>query len=226
VATRVQIAPNATPKSERYKQIALDIAALPAVLVAPRRPFVLGDERIPLRYLPLHRWYWRTERALEIPLAARAIAGRPSDSVLEVGNVLHFAGITGHTVVDKYEAAPGVVNVDIVDYEPGRVFDLVVSISTLEHVGWDESPRDPQRAVLALDAMSRLGRDLLVTIPVGYQPPLEQHFVDGPFDEVLLAVRTSRLPRWELRPLSEVPSLRFGTPYAAGNGILIGRRSA
>jgi hypothetical protein len=154
------------------------------------------------------------------------MAERPPGSVLEVGNVLRFAGITGHTVVDKYEPGKDIINVDIIDYEADRLFDLVVCISTLEHVGWDEAPRDPNRAVIALDAMSRLGGDLLITIPVGYHRPLEQHFINGPFDNVTLAVRTSRLPRWEPRPLTELAPLQFGKPYAAGNGILIGTRHA
>jgi hypothetical protein len=223
---RQQAPPTATTARERFRQIALDIIVLPAVALAPRRPIVINGKRTSLRYLPLHRWYWRTERAVELPLAEGTIRQYDPATVLEVGNVLGNVGIHGQTVVDKYEVAPGVINVDIIDYDPGRTFELVVSVSTLEHVGWDETPRDSSRAVAALEAMSRLGRDLFVTIPVGYQRPLEPAFIDGPFDEVLLFVRTSRLPRWELRPLADVSKVRFGGPYAAGNGILVGQRRA
>jgi hypothetical protein len=223
---RVQASPDATTRAERLKQIALDLLALPAVALAPRRPFVDGGgEAIDLQYGPLRHYYWRSERSLEIPLARRAMAGRPPSSILEVGNVLGNVGIRGHVVVDKYEVAPGVLNVDVLDYEPEQPFDLALSISTLEHVGWDEVPRDPERAVKALAVMGELGRDLLVTIPVGYHRPLEQAFADGPFDTVTLAVRTSRVPRWEVRPLADLPSIRFGTPFACGNGLLIGSRT-
>jgi len=42
-----------------------------------------------------------------------------------------------HDIVDKYEIAPSVVNEDLVNFKPGKKYDLIVSISTLEHVGWD-----------------------------------------------------------------------------------------
>lgn len=54
-----------------------------------------------------------------------------------------------HDVVDKYEGAPGVRNVDVLDNEDGDL-DYVASISTLEHVGWDEQERDADKALRAL----------------------------------------------------------------------------
>jgi len=105
-------------------------------------------------------------------------------------------------------------------------FSLVVSISTLEHVGWDEEPKDPDKAAAALAAVDRLGDELLVTIPVDYHRGFEQVFIDGPFDSVVLAVKTSRRGVWERRPLSELSDVRYGHPYALGNGILVGVRRA
>ena len=35
-------------------------------------------------------------------------------------------------------------------------FDLIVAISTLEHVGWDESPRDPAKAPRAVEVLRSL----------------------------------------------------------------------
>jgi hypothetical protein len=157
-------------------------------------------------------------------LAKRAISQFRVDDILEVGNVLGFAGVVGHTIVDKYEVGPGVVNVDIMEYRPERQFKLVVSISTVEHVGWDEVPEQPSKAAEALEVMGALGEALLITIPVGYHPQLEDSFVSGPFDDVALAVKTSRVGRWVRRPLDEIPNLQYGRPYAFGNGVLIGTR--
>src|SRR5690348_8913285 len=100
---RVPASPSAITARERYWQIALDIIALPAVALAPRRPLVINGQQIPLRYLPLRHRYWRNERAVEMPLAERMIRRYDPATVLEVGNVLGNVGIHGHTVVDKYE---------------------------------------------------------------------------------------------------------------------------
>jgi hypothetical protein len=137
-----------------------------------------------------------------------------------------FAGYPDHLVVDKYERGPNVVNEDIVGFAPGRQYQLVLSLSTLEHVGWDEEPRDPEKAAIALRAMEALvqaGGAMLVTIPIGVHRRLEEFFVsEGPFDALALLARTSRRPRWEERDLNELREFRYGLPYSCGNAILIG----
>jgi hypothetical protein len=143
--------------------------------------------------------------------------------------VLPPTGVRGHTVVDKYEEGPGVINEDIVDFAPGRRYGLVVCLSTLEHIGWDEEPQDADKAQVALRAMSDLvgdGGDMLVTIPVGYHRQLEHHYVsaDAPFDDVCLLVKQSRLARWESQPVAERRRIGYGAPYACGNAILVGTR--
>lgn len=120
---------------------------------------------------------WRNERAVEIPVARGFLAGIPAEKVLEIGNVLSHYGPVSHQVVDKYERAEGVVNADACDFEPDRNYELILSISTLEHVGWDEEPRDPTKVLKAFDNLRALlaptGK-LMVTIPLGYNPPLDQ----------------------------------------------------
>ena len=37
------------------------------------------------------------------------------------------------------------LNLDVLDLDDLGPFDLIVAVSTLEHVGRDESPRDPRR---------------------------------------------------------------------------------
>lgn len=201
---------------------------MPLVAARPHGYVELFDQRVPLHY-EFRRWAWRTERCVEIALGKLAIAAHRADEILEVGNVLPMAGVTGHTVVDKYEAYDGVINEDIVDFAPGRRYGLVVSLSTLEHVGWDEEPRDPGKAADALDAMSALVADtgaLLVTIPVGVHRRLEQAFTrpEGPFDALSLIVKTSRLARWQAREPEGLSRFRYGAPYACGNAVLIGVR--
>ena len=76
--------------------------------------------------------------------------------MLEVGNVLSHYQRVCHDIVDKYEAREGVINEDVVSFDPGRRYALIVSISTLEHVGWDENPRETDKVSRALDNLERL----------------------------------------------------------------------
>ncbi|MDR4467711.1 MAG: hypothetical protein MRJ68_05315 [Nitrospira sp.] len=82
---------------------------------------------------------WKNERGVEIPIFRELLLEHDGQRVLEVGNVLSHYFPIHHDVVDKYEVAPGVINQDIVEFVPPERYDLILSISTLEHVGWDES---------------------------------------------------------------------------------------
>lgn len=118
---------------------------------------------------------WTNERAIEIPLASAFLASS-TGPVLEVGNVLVNYSLSGHTVIDKYEDQPSVLNVDVVDYRPSEPFGAVVCISTLEHIGWDEVPRDPSKISRALGHLRGLllpGGRMLVTCPLSYNPHLD-----------------------------------------------------
>jgi hypothetical protein len=224
-APGVDVLPPVAPASARTRitNAALDLLATPLCAAAPRRVVTIDGQRVPLHY-EFRRWAWRTERCVEIALGLRALGLHAGDQVLEVGNVLPLAGARGHTVVDKYEQGDGVLNVDIVDFDPERSYELVVSISTLEHVGWDEIPQDPDKAAAALKTIDRLGRRLLVTVPVGYHRRFEEAFLAGPFDDIVMLVKTGRSARWEQRPPSDRSRVSYGTPYACGNGILVGMR--
>jgi hypothetical protein len=207
----------------RLRNAVLDCLALPLVWAGPRGRIESSSGSVPIDY-GFRNWQWRAERCVEVPLAKQALDDRDPGGVLELGNVLSFAGVVGHTVVDKYETGPGVLNVDIMDFNPGRRFDLAVSISTLEHVGFDEYPQDLDKGQSALTHLASLADNLLVTIPVGYNPTFQSRFVDGPFDRVELLVKTSRLAKWESRPVGEAGAVQYGAPYAYGNAILVGSR--
>lgn len=82
--------------------------------------------------------------------------------ILEVGNVLSHYFPVNHDIVDKYEKADGVINQDVIDFYPSKRYDLIISISTLEHVGWDENLRDhkilrdPMKVLHAIENLKRL----------------------------------------------------------------------
>jgi hypothetical protein len=168
-----------------------------------------------LPYFVHHYHYtWLNERAVEVALALDLLEHHPGASVLEVGNVLGHYLPFEHTVVDKYERAAGVLNEDVADLDLGRQLDLVLAISTLEHVGLDEDVRDddkPLRALERLRAHVAPGGRLWVTHPVGYNLALDERLRDG----VPGLVRMRALRReptrneWREVPLAQA----WGTSY-------------
>ena len=180
------------------------------------------------RYL-IHRYNstWRTERVVEVPIVWDIVQQSRGRRILEVGNVLAHYFPVAHDRVDKYERAPGVINEDIVDYRPARPYDLVVSISTLEHVGWDETPRDPAKVLRALENLARLtapGGRIVVTLPLAYNPNVDAYLKDGriAFAQRHCLKRISRDNRWEEVDWREVQDARFDTPFRRINALVVG----
>lgn len=128
------------------------------------------------------------ERAVEVPIALDFIEGR-SGAGLEVGNVLaHYAEVE-HRVVDLYEQAPGVENLDLFDVS--GAYDWIVAISTLEHVRWEakgagltrwEEEPDPSGPIAGLAHLRSLlapGGELLLTAPFGQHPYFDGAILSG-----------------------------------------------
>jgi len=170
---------------------------------------------------------WRTERSVEIPIVWDFVQAYQGKNILEVGNVLsHYYPVT-HTVLDKYETAPGVLNRDVVDYHPGLPYDLIVAISTLEHVGWDEEPRDPPKVLRAIEHLKTClapGGRLIITIPMGQNVELDkylrQHMIA--FDRMLCMKRISKGNDWIETTWPEIQDAMYGSPFRAANGLVIG----
>ncbi len=171
---------------------------------------------------------WLTERAIELPVAMRFVDGfGPLGFGLEVGNVLSRYRPVHHRVVDKYEQAPRVENIDVLDVATERPFDFIVSISTLEHAGWDEAERDldkPLRAIHHLRSLLRSdGGRLLVTLPLGYNPAVDRVALDGTsgaaYGEIL--VRDRHL-RWAAADRPEPQQLRYEFELRSATAVWIG----
>lgn len=153
----------------------------------------------PLPYL-IHSYNatWRAERCVEVPYA-RAFLARRCGPGLEVGNVLSHYGRVSHRIVDKYEQARGVENTDVIEVE-ARGLDYIVCVSTLEHVGWDEPDRDPEKALRALERLRGMlattGR-LLVSFRIGHHPLLTNAVRNG-LEVERQVVYIQRNSRWYL----------------------------
>jgi hypothetical protein len=179
-------------------------------------------------FCSLFNFTFRTERAVEVPIALDYVKRNSNQAILEVGNVLNHYFKFKHDIVDKYENAEGVTNQDIVEYKTTKKYDLVISISTLEHVGYNEEPKDKNKVLAAIENMKSLLADsgvMLVTFPWGYNKSLDSLFVEGKlkFSEAYFLKRVSKNNDWKQVEFNEIKNSEFGNPYLYGNAIVIGK---
>lgn len=169
---------------------------------------------------------WANERAIEIPLGTCVAKSAPAEEVLEIGNVLAHYGITGHTVIDKYEKHRRATNIDVMDFQPERRFSRVIAISTVEHVGWDESPKSREKAVSAVDKIKALLAPTgyaLVTFPLGINHWLDSALWAGRWEdsEVLFMRRVSLINEWREVGREEAEFVAHGVPFPGANCIAV-----
>src|SRR5438128_1414911 len=122
----------------------------------------------------------------------------------------------------------------------GGPYDLIVSISTLEHVGYDEEPRDSGKAARAVDNLRGLlsaGGEMLATIPIGYNRELDDALRDGSLGaQVSYLARVGEL-RWKQIDVADSHATHgwpwpgaeavYGWPWPGANLLAVARwRSA
>lgn len=180
-------------------------------------------------YKYFYRWYnytWTNERSIEIPIVCKFIKKYKDNEILEVGNVLSHYFKWDHDVVDKYEKAEGVINQDIVDFHPSKKYGIIVSISTLEHVGWDETPKDPKKIFPAIKNLKNClmprGK-LIITIPLGHNPYLDELLKTEKlkFTENYYFKRISKGNEW-IDLGSNYCKAKYDHPYPSANVLFLG----
>jgi hypothetical protein len=171
---------------------------------------------------------WANERCLEVPIAKFVLDQSPKKRVLEVGNVLSHYFPASHDILDKYEKGKQVINQDIIDFQPHQKYDLILSISTFEHIGFDDEMAEgsTQKIAQAVEACINLlaaGGRFIMTVPMGYNPELDSLLRE---DRLPLSreIYFRRQTRWEWINCSKREALqcRFKTPYPYANGLLVG----
>jgi len=168
----------------------------------------------------------KKERAVEIPIAWDVVQRYQGKSILEVGNVLgHYFSIQ-HEVLDKYEISPGVINEDVTVFNPSKKYDLIMSISTLEHVGWEETPQDTSKIFPALNNLKTLladGGELFMTIGLGQNNDLDQFIIDGKikFNKKFYMKRPENFV-WIETDENIMSNRLYNSPYCSANQLFIG----
>lgn len=133
----------------------------------------------------LYNLTWYNERQVELAIAFDFLRGEANAGGLEVGNVLSHYDVGGHTVVDLNEPRSLLQKAMGWPYANGDVFkisgqfDWIVSISTLEHVYEGVDPTGPERAIMHLRQQLRPGGHMLVTMPSGLNPALDEALLNN-----------------------------------------------
>ena len=180
-----------------------------------------------LCHFALYNMTWVGERMVELPIAEELLKQHRTCRVLEVGNVLSHYYKCDHVIVDKFEKGAGVINVDILDYKDPEPFDLVISVSTFEHIGFDdESPTSSGIRILAAikhcrQLLTKDGR-LIITFPTGYNPELDELLRSGGLgaSQLHFLVRTG-VRKWKGCDLSTALSSPYRSRFPYGNAVVI-----
>lgn len=126
------------------------------------------------------------ERAVEVALGIDLLERYRGRKSLEVGTVLPNYHSLDHTVVDKYDEDERALHLDILYYYPAEKFDLILSISTLEHIGWDSGEeRGTYKVIKVIKHMRELLKPnglFMATFPLGYNSELDQLVKDNKLD--------------------------------------------
>lgn len=188
------------------------------------RTFVFNGKKYRYFYSP-YNFTYVAERSVEIPIIRSYLKKHNHQRILEVGNVLSHYFPTSHDIVDKFEKAPGVVNQDITAFEPNKIYDLIVSISTIEHVGWDEK-KDKSKTISAIKKIRQLlsAKGIaILTLPIGYNSHIDKLLYQktNPLGKVFYLKRESKDNEWKQATFKQIKNTKFNKPYPFANAIAI-----
>jgi len=170
---------------------------------------------------------WRNERAIEIPIVKKIFNEYCEKNILEIGNVLSHYFKTGHDILDKYERGKNVINQDVVNFTSPEKYDLIVSISTIEHVGWDENPKESRKFLAMLENLKKhltaTGK-IVITFPLGYNPELDKSFTQGNLGltQAYCLKKISAFNKWQEIKCQDINLTKLHQSHHLGNIVVIG----
>jgi predicted O-methyltransferase YrrM len=172
---------------------------------------------------PYNRTRWN-ERAVEVAIGLHEVEQVPPNRVLEVGAVLPHYSNRGHFVIDLEEQLRDVFNADVLTWEPDQDYDLILSISTLEHLPDLDAM---QAAVARMKSWLAPGGTLLLTLPYGWQGAPWLDVAQVAQENLLDMTTLTRYDKidppafqWGMQPL-DVPWLAYGERSQWANSLLV-----
>jgi SAM-dependent methyltransferase len=171
---------------------------------------------------------WRNERIVAVPIIWDIVKEyeEKGKSILEVGNMLSYYFKVSHDILDKYEIKDGVINQDVVEFEPSKKYDLIISISTLPEVGWYDKPRDPDKSMRAFENLKKLlapGGRMVLVVGLGLYTQFESSLRAKTIKFNKQAyLRHLKGHRWQEAEWKDVKDMKYDKFVPTAHGILIG----
>ena len=225
-----------------YTPITYILTAISSVSIyfKPKSFFPFQGKKLPYFY---HRYNttWKNERTVEVPIIMNYVKDFPNKRILEVGAVLIHYYPVKWDILDKYERGPSIwdildkygrgkeiINKDVIDFKPLNKYDLIISISTLEHVGFDEDVKDQKKIIKAIKnlkekCLNQKGR-MIITMPIGYNPETDGLLFANKlgFDEKIFLKRIRKENQWKEISEKEARNIKYNQPFNSANSIVIG----
>lgn len=183
-------------------------------------------------YQSFYNYTFENERAIEIPIVMSLInANINSNNILELGNVLSHYFNFKHDIVDKYEISDGVINEDILEYNTSQKYNVIVSISTIEHIGWDEKMINDFdviddkiiRVIEKLKQMLKQDGMIIITVPIGFNKVLDNMIFKETniWQKFYCFKKINNSNEWIQVSLKDLYGCRYNSPYKAASGLFI-----
>ena len=212
-----------------YPQLRYALMMFSSIIIffKPKRFFYFQGKKLFYFY---HRYNttWNNERVIEVPIITNYIKSFFKKRILEVGAVLTHYYSPKWDILDKFEKGKKIINKDIINFKPIKKYDLIISISTLEHVGFDEEIKDSKKIIKAIknlkqNCLAPKGK-CIITMPIGYNLETDKLLFANKlgFKEKIFLKRINKKNEWVEVPEEVAKSTTYNKPFNAANSIVIG----
>jgi hypothetical protein len=168
---------------------------------------------------------WRNERATIIPIIWDIVKKSRDQNkrILEVGNVLSYYFKVDHDILDKYDIMEGVINEDVVDFNPLKRYDVIITLFTLSSVGSSEDPNKVLRAISNLNRLLSQEGQIVAVLELGYNPEMDELLKSGElrFDKNYYLKKISGY-RWKEVDGLDFNNVKYDKSIPSPNQVIIG----
>ncbi len=182
---------------------------------------------------------WNNERTIEIPIIKQILGMHTYRHIynyksiklyrriLEVGNVLSHYTKPQWDIVDKFDTSKNVIKEDITEFKPVDKYNLIVSISTFEHIGFDDDVKNTNKVLEAFNNLKNncLKPDGLIalSISLGYNKDIDNKIYENifGFDYIFYLKRISKSNEWRQVSKEETFGSEHGKIYPYANDVCI-----
>lgn len=171
---------------------------------------------------------WKNERCVVLPIAWDILSEyqKRGKKILEVGNVTSYTYPIVHDVIDKYENTKRIMREDVVEFKTSKQYDLIFSIVTMQHIGYNESPRDPKKVLRAMQNLKNIlahNGKIVILHGMGENKEMDELIKNGllGFERQYYLMKVSGY-KWKEAGWEDVKDLPYDYWTPSARGIVVG----